>query len=167
MTRLSALWQRNVVGAVVVVCAVGAYIAIDFGPYWSSYRNTYTPQLVVPDGESGTSDGQTWKIESIRYSNRSPLNFGPPLPSGTVLTVIVVDWSGTALPGMCDAVLTDGKRRWDAEGVGGFTPIPPDGMQSLCHEPGRIQFGFVVPSDAVPTAVDITHDDEITARLLL
>ncbi|ORV87288.1 hypothetical protein [Mycolicibacterium iranicum] len=167
MTRLSKLWQRNVIGAVVVACAVGAYIAIDFGPYWSAYRNTYTPQLVVPDGETGASDGQTWKLESIRYLNESPLSFGPPLPQGTVLTVIVVDWSGTALPGLCTAVLTDGVRRWDAERSGGFAPIPPEGLQSLCHQPGRTQFAFVVPSDAVPTAVDITHDDQITVRLLL
>ncbi|OAN33365.1 hypothetical protein [Mycolicibacterium iranicum] len=167
MTRLSSLWQRNVLGAVVVVCAIGAYIAIDFGPYWSAYRNTYTPQLVVPDGKSGTSDGQTWKLESIRYLNKSPLSFGPPLPQGTVLTVIVVNWSGTALPGLCTAVLTDGERRWDAERSGGFAPIPSDGMQSMCYEPGRIQLAFVVPSDAVPTALDITHNDEITVRLLL
>ncbi|MDA2890749.1 hypothetical protein PDG61_07490 [Mycolicibacterium sp. BiH015] len=167
MTRLSKLWQRNLIGTVVVACAVGAYIAIDFGPYWSAYRHTYTPQLVVPDGESGTSDGQTWKLESIRYLNKSPLSFGPPLPQGTVLTVIVVDWSGTAVPGLCTAVLTDGERRWDAERSGGFAPIPPDGLQSLCYQPGRTQFAFVVPSDAVPTALDITHDDQITVRLLL
>lgn len=167
MTRCGALWQRNVIGAVVVACGIGAYTAIDFGPYWSAYRNTYTPALVVPDGESGSAAGQTWKLESIRHLNRSPLNFGPPLPAGTVLTVIVVDWSGTPLPGMCTAVLTDGEQRWDAQPVGGFTPIPPDGMQSVCNKPGRIQFGFVIPSDAVPTSIDVTHDDEITVRMLL
>ena len=167
MTRLAKLWQRNVIGAIVVVCGIGAYIAIDFGPYWSDYRNTVTPQLVVADGQSGTADGQTWKIDSIRYLNRSGLNFGPPLPAGTVLTVVVVDWSGSPLPGLCTAVLTDGERRWDAERVGGFTPIPPDGTQSLCNKPGRIQFGFVLPSDAVPTALDITHNDQITVRMLL
>lgn len=167
MMRISALWQRNLIGAVVVACVVAAYTVIDFGPSWSAYRNTQTPQLVVPAGESGTADGQTWRLESIRHQNRSPYSFGPPLPDGTVLTVIVVDWSGTPLPGLCTAVLTDGERRWDAERVGGFSPIPPEGMKSLCDAPGRIQFGFVLPSDAVPTALDVTHDDEITVRLLL
>lgn len=165
--RISALWQRNVIGAVVVASAVGAFVAIDFAPQWSAYSHTVTPQLVVPDGESGSADGQTWKLVSTRHLNRSPLNFGPPLPPGTVLTVIVVDWTGSARPGLCSAVLTDGERRWDAEGVGGFSPIPPDGVEALCSKPGRIQFGFVLPDDVVPTALDVTHDGQITVRMLL
>ncbi|CAN3129006.1 hypothetical protein ACNUDN_13840 [Mycobacterium sp. smrl_JER01] len=163
----AALWQRNVLGLAVVACTVGAFIAIDFGPQWSAYRNTVTPRLVVPAGERGSADGQTWELVSIRHQNRSGLSFGPPLPAGTVLTVIVVDWTGTPLPGYCGAVLTDGERRWDAEGVGGFAPIPPDGVNALCDKPGRLQFGFVLPSDAVPTALDVTHDRQITVRMLL
>lgn len=167
MTRLSALWQRNVVAAVVVACTVGAFIAIDFGPQWSAYRHTLTPQLAVAQGDSGSADGQTWELVSIRHLNRTPLNFGPPLPEGTVLTVIVVDWSGTPRSGYCSATLTDGERRWDDEGVAGFSPIPPEGVKALCDGPGRIQFGFVVPADVVPTAMDITHDRQITVRMLL
>jgi hypothetical protein len=167
MMRLSSLWQRNVAAAVVVAGTVGAFIAIDFGPQWSAYRHTLTPQLTVAQGERGSADGQTWELVSIRHLNRTPLNFGPPLPEGTVLTVIVVDWSGTPRPGYCAAALTDGHRRWDAEGVGGFSPIPPDGVKALCGGPGRIQFGFVVPADVVPTAMDITHDRQITVRMLL
>ncbi|WP_349268657.1 hypothetical protein MPNTM1_03671 [Mycolicibacterium parafortuitum] len=165
--RMPALWQRNVVGAVVVACAVGVYTVIDFGPAWSAYHHTKTPELVVPAGQSGSADGQTWEVESIRHLNSRPLNFGPQLPDGTVITVIVVDWSGTHLPGLCTGVLTDGERRWDAERLGGFAPIPPDGMRARCDEPGRIQFAFLLPEDAVPTALDITHNDEITARMLL
>jgi hypothetical protein len=165
--RVSALWQRNVIGAVVVACAVGVFVAIDFGPQWSAYRHTLTPQLIVPDGERGSADGQTWEVVSIRHLNRTPLNFGPPLPAGTVLTVIVVDWAGTPRPGYCGAVLTDGQRRWEAEGVGGFSPIPPDGVEALCDKPGRIQFGFVLPADVVPTALDLTHDGQITVRMLV
>lgn len=167
MTRISALWQRNLIGAVVVACVIAVYVVIDFGPSWSAYRNTHTPRLVVPAGASGTADGQTWTLESIRYLNRSPLRFGPPLPDGTVLRVIVVNWTGTPVPGLCAAVLTDGERRWDAERIGGFAPIPPDGMSALCDAPGRIQFGFVLPADAVPTALDVTHNDQITVRMLL
>ncbi len=167
MTRISALWQRNVIGAVVVACALGAFVAIDFGPQWSAYRPTLAPQLIVPDGESGSADGQTWELLSIRHLDRNPLSFGPPLPPGTVLTVIVVDWSGTPPPGYCTAVLTDGERRWDAEGVGGFSPIPTEGVKALCDKPGRVQFGFVLPSDVVPTALDVTHDGQITVRMLL
>lgn len=167
MKRMSALWQRNVIGAVVVACTVGAFVAVDFRPQWSAYRNTLTPQLIVPDGQSGSADGQTWELVSIRHMNRSPLSFGPPLPAGTVLTVIVIDWTGSPRPGYCTAVLTDGERRWDAEGVGGFTSRPPDGTKNLCDSPGRIQSSFVLPDDVVPTAMDITHDGEITVRMLL
>lgn len=165
--RISALWLRNAMGAVVVACVVGVFVAIDFGPQWSAYRHTLTPQLIVADGERGSADGQTWQVVSIHHLNRSPLNFGPPLPSGTVLTVIVVDRAGMPRPGYCGAVLTDGERRWDAEGVGGFSPMPPDGVEVLCHKPGRIQFGFVVPADVVPTALDLTLDGQITVRMLL
>lgn len=167
MTRLAALWQRNVIGAAVVACTVAAFTVLDFAPQWSAYQNTLTPQLIVADGDSGSADGQTWKVVSIRHLNLNPLNFGPDLPPGTVLTVIVVDWQGTPLPGLCSAVLTDGQRRWDAEGVGGFSPIPPDGVEALCVKPGRIQFGFVVPTDVVPTAMDVTHNGQITVRMLL
>ncbi|KWX68203.1 hypothetical protein [Mycobacterium sp. NAZ190054] len=167
MTRLSALWQRNVIGAVVVACAVGAFVVIDFGPQWSAYRNSLTPRLVVPDGQSGTADGQTWRLESIKHLNRSPLNFGPPLPPGTVLTVVVVDLSGPPRPGYCTAMLTDGERRWESEGVGGFSPLPRDGVRNLCDKPGRVQFGFVLPSDVVPTAMDVIDNGQITVRMLL
>jgi len=167
MMRPLALWQRNVVGAVVVACAVGGFVALDFGPQWSAYRHSVTPELVVADGQSGSADGQTWELESVRHLNRSPLNFGPPLPPGTVLTVFVVNWTGTPIPGYCNAVLTDGQRRWEAEGIGGFAPIPAGDVKALCDKPGRIQFAFVTPSDVVPTALDLTHDAQITVRLLV
>ena len=167
MTRVRALWQRNAIGAVVVACAVGVFVAIDFGPPWSAYRDTLTPRLTVPAGQSGTADGQTWELVSVRHLNRTPLSFGPALPPGTVLRVIGLDWSGTPRSGYCQAVLTDGERRWEAEGVGGFSPIPGEGVKALCDKPGRIQFAFLLPSDVVPTAMDVTHDGQITVRLLL
>lgn len=167
MTRPLALWQRNAVGAIVAAAAIGVFIVIDFGPQWSTYRRTVVPEHVVPAGQSGTAEGQTWALGSIRHRNRSPLNFGPPLPSGTVLTIVEIDRSGQPPDDLCNGVITDGDRRWDAEGLGGFSPIPPDGVTSMCHEPGRLQFAFVLPRDVVPTAVDVTMNGQITVRLLL
>ena len=41
MTRLPALWQRNVIGAIVVAAAaLGILVAIDLGPQWATYRGT-------------------------------------------------------------------------------------------------------------------------------
>lgn len=167
MTRLPALWQRNVLGAVVVACVVGVYVAIDFGEPWSAYRHSQSPQVVVQKGDSGAAGGETWHLSSVKHFNRSPVNYGPALPAGTVLTVLQFDRSGTPGQGYCKAVITDGEKRWDAEGIGGFTPIPPTGFTSLCNQPGPIQFAFLLPDDVVPTAMDVTHDGQITVRMLL
>ena len=48
----------------------------------------------MPKGQSGSAGGQTWKIDSVKHLNRSPLSYGPELPAGTVLTVVTVDRSG-------------------------------------------------------------------------
>ena len=37
----------------------------------------------------------------------------------------------------------------------------------MCNKPGRLQFGFVLPRDVVPTAMDVTADGQITVRMLL
>ena len=167
MMRLTALWRRNVVGAVVTAAALGVLVAVDLGPQWSTYRHTVVPEHVVPSGQSGAAGGQTWKVDSVRHLNRSPLNFGPPLPAGTVLNVITLDRSGPPADELCVGVITDGVQRWTAEGVGGFTPIAGDGVTSMCNKPGRLQFAFVLPRDVVPTAVDVTADGQITVRMLL
>ncbi|MEW5811996.1 MAG: hypothetical protein AB1925_21430 [Actinomycetota bacterium] len=166
-SRLAKLWQRNVLGAIAVVCAIGVYVAIDFGPDWSAYRHSVEPRVVIAKGESGSAGGQTWKLTSVAHLNRSPTRFGPPLPPGTVLLVLDVDRSGQPGPGYCTAAITDGTTRWTAEGVGGYIPIPPAGVTSLCHQPGPIQFAFLLPGDVVPTALDVTHDGQITVRMLL
>lgn len=163
----SRLWQRNVLGATVVACALGVYVIIDFGPDWSAYRHSVEPRVVVAKGASGSAGGETWRLTSVRHLHRSPTRFGPPLPAGTVLTVLDFDRSGTPGQGYCTAVITDGTTRWTAEGVGGYSPIPPDGVTSLCNAPGPVQFAFVLPDDVVPTAMDVTHNGEITVRVLL
>ncbi|WP_137145285.1 hypothetical protein [Mycolicibacterium sp. CR10] len=167
MTRLSALWQRNLIASIVLACAVGAFVAIDFGPQWAAYRHSVVPEVVVPNGQSGSAAGQTWKLSAVRHQNRSPLNFGPPLPPGTVLTIVDVDRSGTPGAELCTGVITDGDQRWQAEGLGVFSPIARDGVTATCTKPGRLQFAFLLPHDVVPTAVDVTINGQITVRLEL
>lgn len=64
-------------------------------------------------------------------------------------------------------MITDGTTRWTAEGVGGYTPIPPEGVTSLCNLPGPVQFTFLLPDDVVPTALDVTNNGQITVRMVL
>jgi hypothetical protein len=164
--RPLVLWQRNIIGAVVAAAAAGVFVAIDLGSAWTKYRHTVSPEVVVPVGQSGTADGQTWKVESIRHLNRNPVNFGPPLPEGTVLNVVTVDRSGPTAEEICIGVITNGAQRWKAEGVGGFRPSVTDGVNTLCNKPGRVQFTFLLPDDVVPTAMDVTTlDGQITVRL--
>lgn len=168
-TLLSKLWVRNVIGAVVTAAAIGVLIATGLGESWAEYRRTVVPGAVVLAGKSGDADGRTWKIDSIRHLNRSPNNFGPPLPEGTVLTVVTVDRSGSPLTDtVCKGVLTDGERRWEDEGVGGYSAPDRDGVTGLCSKPGKLQFTFLHPQDVVPTAMDVIRvDGRIIVRLLL
>ncbi len=171
-TRLSALWVGNVIGAVAATAALAVLVFTGLGGLaksWTEYRRTVVPQVVVPVGSSGEADGRTWTIEAIRHLNRSPSKFGPPLPKGTVLTVITVDRSGPPpADTICNGVITDGERRWNSERVGFFSAPEGDGVTSLCSQPGLLRFTFLLPQDVVPTAVDIVQfDGSITARLLL
>ena len=42
--RLSALWVRNVIGAVVVAVAVGVVVTTILGDQWATYRHTVVPE---------------------------------------------------------------------------------------------------------------------------
>jgi hypothetical protein len=170
--RLSALWVRNLIGAVVAAAAIGVLVFTGLGGLgesWTEYRHTVEPGAVVAAGQSGDAGGHTWKIDSMRHLNSSPRSFGPPLPAGTVLTVVTVERSGPPPEKViCNGVITDGERRWKNEGVGGFIAPESDGVTSLCHGTGLLQFTFLLPQDAVPTAMDIVQfDGRITVRLLL
>ena len=166
--RLSALWVRNLIGAVVVAVAIGVIITTILGDDWTTYRHTVVPATVVPKGQTGTAGEYTWKVDSVKHLNRTPLRFGPELPAGTVLTLVTVDRSGPVKEEVCSGVITDGERRWTAENVGGFSPPAADGVTSLCSQPGLLQFTFLLPQDAVPSAMDITgFNGSITVRLLL
>ena len=167
-TRLSALWVRNVIGAVVTAAVIGVLIATGLGESWTTYRHSVIPEGVVAAGQGGTVGGRTWKVHAIRHLNRSPADYGPQLPEGTVLTVITVDRSGPPPDEICNGQIFAGDRRWKSQGIGGFSPPDPDGVTALCNKPGLLQFTFLLPRDVEPTAMDVTTlDGRITVRLLL
>ena len=141
--RLSALWVRNLIGAMVVAVAIGVIITTILGDQWATYRHTVVPATVVAKGQTGSAGDQTWKVDSVKHLNRNPLRFGPELPAGTVLTVVTVDRSGPLKDEVCYGVITDGERRWKAENIGGFSaassrrshqPVQPTGTTSI-HVP--------------------------------
>jgi hypothetical protein len=169
MTRkVSSLWVRNIIGAVVAVAAIAIIVTTVLGKQWSTYRSTVTPEAVVPLGQTGSAGGYTWKVDSVRHMNTNPASYGPELPSGTVLRIVTVDRSGPPSDGMCKAVITDGQRAWDAQNVGGFQPSTPDDVSTLCDKPGRVQFTFLLPDDAVPTALDVkSFDGRFIVRMQL
>ncbi|MET0699692.1 MAG: hypothetical protein ABWY93_08500 [Mycobacterium sp.] len=165
---MTALWKRNLIGAVVVVVALVVYTGTELLPDWSTYRHTVTPAVIVPADQAGTVDGLTWRVTAVRHLAASPRAYADPLPKGTVLEVVSIDRSGAQPDGSCVGVITDGQRRWQAQGVGGFAVTPPDGATGNCTRPGPVQFTFVLPQDAVPTAVDVTDfSGRILVRLTL
>jgi hypothetical protein len=148
------LWQRNLVGLVVTAAALTVLIVVDLWPNWMTYRSTVDPEYVVAPRESLTVDGQTWAVADVRHLPRYSTPGTPPLPEGTVLTVVTLDRSGSATPDYGTGVLTDGQRRWRGDAFGA--------------QPGQLQWSFVIPDDAVPTAVDVTRlDGSILIRLQL
>lgn len=166
---LTKLWVRNVLATVVALGAVAVVVFTGFYESWATYRHTVVPDAVVPVGQSGEAGGHTWKVDGTKHLNQSPRSFGPELPTGTVLRAVTVERTGPPPEKVvCYGVITDGKRRWKSEGVGGFTAPESDGATSLCSEPGLLQFSFVLPQDVVPTAMDVVaFDGSITVRLLL
>jgi hypothetical protein len=163
-----ALWKRNAIGGVVAAAALAGYLTTEFLPDWSTYRNSVVPALVVQPGQTGTVDGQTWRIASVRHLDHNSRVGATPLPANTVLAVVSIERTGTPPAGLCVGVITDGQRRWQAQGVAGFTETPPDGATGNCTQPGPVQFTFLLPREVVPTAVDVTDfSGRILARLTL
>jgi len=166
---LSKLWVRNVIGAVAALVAIAVVTFTGLRESWATYRHTVVPGAVVPKGQSGEADGYTWKIDATKYLNRSPRSYGPALPAGTVLRVVPSSGPGRPRRKWSAAVSSptgsvDGK----SQGVGGFTAPEGDGVTSLCSGTGLLQFTFLLPQDAVPTAMDIVQfNGRITVRLLL
>jgi hypothetical protein len=146
------LWQRNLIGVAVSAAALTVIVTADLGPEWMTYRGTAIPEHVVPAG----TDDRAWRVQSIRHLNAEP--------DGTVLNIVTVERTGGPVDQGCVAVITDGRRRWSAEPLGLAGPLPPDGVSTICGKPGPIQFSFLLPGDAVPTALDIT---ELQGRILV
>jgi hypothetical protein len=152
--RRLPLWQRNLIGMAVAMAALAVIVVFDLWPEWTAYRATIEPAHVVSPRQSLTVDGQTWAVADVRHLRRESRRGAPPLPEGTVLTVVTVDRSGSAAAGYATGVLTDGQRRWRGDAFGG--------------RPDQLQWSFVIPENAVPTAVDVTRlDGSILIRLQL
>jgi hypothetical protein len=161
------LWQRNLLGTAVAAAALAVATVTTLWPSWSDYRAMTVPEHVVPAGESGTAAGQLWRVDRTRFYSSSPNRLNPDLPPGTMVHVVVTDSEGPALVG-CSAVITDGHRRWSAESVAGYGPLPPGGTNAICGRPGLTQFSFLLPAGVSPTAMDLTDwMGRILVRLML
>jgi hypothetical protein len=151
------LWQRNVVAGVTVGAALWVATVTDLGPAWSTYRAAVRPAHVVPAGGSVIVADQTWSIAGIRHLGRAAGPGTRPLPAGAVMIAVTVDRSGPVRPDQwCMAVLTDGNRHWRGESPSMYGIRAADGAAAGCASTGGLQWIFVVPGDAVPTALDIT-----------
>ena len=69
--------------------------------------------------------------------------------------------------GECSGVITDGRQRWDVQPGGGVNIPLANGATDRCSQPGALQFSFVLPSNVVPSAVDITGQNKILLRIML
>lgn len=154
---MTYLRRRNLVGAAVAAAAIAVLAAWQLWPPWSAYRDTVVPRHTVAAGQRLTVDGQTWAVGDVRHLDRDA--FGGPLPTGTVSTVVAVERSGAEVPdSYCVAVLTDGRNRWRGQVLG----------SGGCGGTGPLSFSFLVPSDVVATAMDLTAlDGAILLRLQL
>jgi hypothetical protein len=159
---------RNLIGVVVAVAAATAIVVADLYPEWSSYRHTIAPQHVIAAGASSSVYGQTWRLGSVRRIADFSDGLLGPAPSGTVLTVVSIDRSGSPTMTECTGVITDGRRRWRVQGLSGFTAPLVAGATPYCSKPGALQFSFLMPSSVAPRAVDITAANEaILLRIML
>ncbi len=159
------VWRRNLVGVAVAAAAAAVIVATELYPDWSTYRDTVVPGHTVASGKSLDAYGQTWQLGSIQHLDALPSGALPhQLPKGTTLLVVTIDRSGSPTLGYCVGYATDGTHRWRAQGIGQFAVPTPDGATLLCSDPGRLQFSFLLPDAAVPTAVDVV-DGEGRIRL--
>lgn len=156
--RTLRLWQRNVIGLAVAAVAAGVLGITELYPDWSAYRARVTPAVLVAKGDSVTAYGQTWRLGSIHHLNAVPHAPTNTLPTHTALTVVTLERTGTPPAGECTAVITDGRRRWQTAAIGNAAPLV-GGATDRCTKAGPLQLSFLLPSDAVPTAVDLINTD--------
>lgn len=164
----AALWRRNLIGAVIAALALTVLVVTELAPDWSRYRHTVVPAHVVAVGRTGAFDGQTWTISGVQHLNTVKRPGANALPTGTVLHVVSIDRTGAPDGDMCTGMITDGSRRWQAQGVTGYGPLVSPGASDRCIGKGPVQFSFLLPDDVVPTAVDVVDfDGRIRVRLEL
>jgi hypothetical protein len=162
------LFRRNLIGLLVVLASFGILYVTEFGSSWSGYRHTIEPEHAAAAGGSVGAGGLTWQIESVRQLDVLPGPIAQPLPDGTVARVVTIRRQGTGPDVPCSGALTDGTRRWKAEGIGLRSVLPPPQTTVNCSAPGPVQFTFLLPRDITPTAVDVlSYDDRIMVRLEL
>ncbi|MFD6198649.1 hypothetical protein ACFWE3_18305 [Mycobacteriaceae bacterium NPDC060252] len=148
--------SRLAMGALASVVVVGALVAdirLTSSDQWDNYFGWRTPQHVIAVDQAQVIEGQTWKLGKVRTLGKSPSAYARPLPRGSQLVVVDIVREGTPRALYCNAVLTDGTRRWKADN---FQSVRiPDGYSTFCNKPGSLEFVFLVPADAQPTAIDI------------
>lgn len=165
--RPLALWQRNVIGLAAVALASGVLVLTDLYPDWSAYHARTTPAVTAAKGQSVTADGQTWRLGGIRHLDAVPGAPDGSLPPQTSLTVVTVERTGPPSARECTAVITDGRRRWQSALTRGRAPLV-DGAVERCSRPGPLQLSFLLPSDGIPSAVDLVDSNgAIMLRILL
>jgi hypothetical protein len=159
-----APWRRNVVGGLVAAVALAVITATQLWPSWSRYEVTVVPAHVVPVGGSVDVGGHVWRLGATTHPARADRPYGPKQPAGTVRRVVTVERSGgpDALP--CTGVITDGHRRWKAEGFNGFAVALADGASESCARAGALQWTFLLPGDVLPTAVDVV---DLSGRIIV
>lgn len=162
------LLRRNLIGTLVVTGVLGVFYLTDWAEPIAQYRARTVPEHSAPPGGRVEADGLTWQITSSERLKKLPGLLYRPLPPGTVAQVVTISREGSGAEEVCRGVLTDGTRRWQAEGLGLRVPMPPPGTTSDCSAPGPVQFTFIVPADIAPTAVDVVRfQGPITVRLAL
>jgi hypothetical protein len=160
--RSLPLWRRNVLGGVVTAAAVAVLAVVDLAPPWTRYQATREPAHVVAPRGAVTIDGQRWSLGSVRHLGPGARRGVPRLPGGTVLTVVTVDRSGPAPPDQfCGASLVQGDTRWRGETFGIYAAPLATGAGIDCRRPGALQWSFLLPGDAAPTALDVTAPDGV------
>jgi hypothetical protein len=162
------LFKRNLIGLLIVVGALGVLYVTKLGPAFSHYRDTGRPEHIAAPGAGTPAYGWTWRVESADRRAIFPGPLVKPLPPGTKGYLVTVAREGTGPATLCRGVLTDGTRRFAAEGLGPRAPTPPLGTSTTCTASGPVQFAFIVPRDVAATAVDVVGpNDQIMVRLQL
>lgn len=166
---MSRLWVRNLIGLAVVVAALVVLCVVELYPEWSSYRRTIEPERVIGRGGSAELSGQSWHLGAVHRTGTLPKSpYRPSIPKGAVLTVVTIERTGSPGPQLCVGFLTDGRRRWRDQTNSGTSYPVSRGATPFCSQPGPVQFNFLLPSDATPTAVDIADaNSAILLRITL